>query len=373
MAPYSLVPVASRPVTTLYKKIMVKASEFGSRDFATASHIVEVTLPPTPPGHLCVKVGSTGCQASDVIQMAGGYGALKGNTPATEADGSHQIGDLGCEGVGTIVELGEGIDPAEFSVGQAILWGGMGVSFREYFHLPIDGSIEFWKVPDIRPEWTAFPVSAMTAVGGLVLSMAGNIASGQTVMVTGAAGGTGHIAVQWAKRCGCRVAGTCSSEEKATLLKSLGCDVVVNYREQNVEEVLRQEFPEGFDIVYDGVGGKVGNEAKRLLAPKGIFVGIGSASSGYGDGSVAEEFVKAEPMPEQTFTFFFMPNGKKDPEWPRMVAETIEAVSSGEVKIIMDEECGTYPIGVEGVYPAQARIRSGKNVGKIYARISTEE
>merc|ERR1740139_1593618 len=119
----------------------------------------------------------------------------------------------------------------------------MGVSLREYFHMPIDGSTEFWKVPDIRPEWTAFPVSAMTAVGGLVLSMAGNIASGQTVMVTGAAGGKGHIAVQWAKRCGCRVAGTCSSEEKATLLKSLGCDVVVNYREQNVEEVLRQEFP----------------------------------------------------------------------------------------------------------------------------------
>ena len=57
----------------------------------------------------------------------------------------------------------------------------------------------------------------MTAVGALEL--VGHIAQGQTVLVTAAAGGTGHIALQWAKKYGVRVAGTCGSEEKEQMLK----------------------------------------------------------------------------------------------------------------------------------------------------------
>ena len=49
------------------------------------------------------------------------------------------------------------------------------------------------------------------------------------------------------------------------MLKELGCDVVVNYRSEDVEAVLKKEFPEGFDLVYEGVGGRMGNIAKRLL------------------------------------------------------------------------------------------------------------
>ena len=70
----------------------------------------------------------------------------------------------------------------------------------------------------------------MTAVGALEL--VGHIAQGQTVLVTAAAGGTGHIALQWAKKYGARVAGTCGSQDKEKMLKDLGCDVVVNYRTQ---------------------------------------------------------------------------------------------------------------------------------------------
>ena len=50
--------------------------------------------------------------------------------------------------------------------------------------------------------------------------------------MSGPPGGTGHIALQWAKKYGCCVAGTCGSEEKGKMLKDLGCDVVVNYRTQ---------------------------------------------------------------------------------------------------------------------------------------------
>jgi len=53
----------------------------------------------------------------------------------------------------------------------------------------------------------------------------------------------GHICVQWAKQKGCYVIGTTSSKEKEKLLKELGCDRVINYREESIDEVLTKEFP----------------------------------------------------------------------------------------------------------------------------------
>ena len=53
----------------------------------------------------------------------------------------------------------------------------------------------------------------------------------------------GHICVQWAKLKGCHVIGTCSSKEKVDFLKKLGCDRVINYREENMDEVLTKEYP----------------------------------------------------------------------------------------------------------------------------------
>lgn len=52
----------------------------------------------------------------------------------------------------------------------------------------------------------------------------------------------GHIAVQWAKQRRCHVIGTCSSKDKTNLLKSLGCDRVINYKEESIDDVLTKEY-----------------------------------------------------------------------------------------------------------------------------------
>ena len=64
--------------------------------------------------------------------------------------------------------------------------------------------------------------------------------TGETVLVTAAAGGTGMFAVQLAKLAGNHVIGTCSSASKAALLKSLGVDRVVNYKTESLKEVCLQ-------------------------------------------------------------------------------------------------------------------------------------
>lgn len=69
--------------------------------------------------------------------------------------------------------------------------------------------------------------------------------SGDTVLVTAAAGGTGQFAVQLAKLAGCHVIGTCGSQSKADLLSRLNCDRVINYNNESVSDVLKAEYPQG--------------------------------------------------------------------------------------------------------------------------------
>jgi NADPH-dependent curcumin reductase CurA len=229
-----------------------------------------------------------------------------------------------------------------------------------------------FKVPDPTPEWTAVPISVLTASSGL--EIAGNIKQGQNVLVTAAAGGTGHIAVQWAKKMyGCRVAGTCGSEAKSRMLKGLGCDVIVNYRTDDVEAVLAAEFPNGFDVVFEGVGGRIGNIARRLLAPTGRNVQIGMVSTDYTGATKGDSDGKPVKVKEgQKDMFYFVGDwktaGKTEEEWDTCLAKTLDAVSTGKIRIVMAEECKSF-VGLEGVYEAQAFMRSGKNIGKIYATV----
>jgi len=125
-------------------------------------------------------------------------------------------------------------------------------------------------------------------VGGLTASLAlqyvGEMKSGQTVLVTAAAGGTGHFAVQLAKLAGNHVIGTCSSDDKVDFLKKIGCDRVINYKKEILGQVLKKEYPKGVDIVYESVGGDTFDTCVNALATGGKIIIIGFVS-GYKDQS----------------------------------------------------------------------------------------
>ncbi len=97
-------------------------------------------------------------------------------------------------------------------------------------------------VPEPKPEYIAlFGTSGLTASIGLMESA--KLVKGETVLVTAAAGGVGHIAAQWAKLNGCHVIATCSSESKEKFLKQLGCDRIINYKKEDLDQVLKTEYP----------------------------------------------------------------------------------------------------------------------------------
>jgi hypothetical protein len=79
---------------------------------------------------------------------------------------------------------------------------------------------------------------------------------GETVFISGAAGGVGSIAGQIAKLKGCRVVGSAGSAAKVAFLKDeLGFDAAFNYREANLDDALRESCPKGIDIYFENVGG----------------------------------------------------------------------------------------------------------------------
>ena len=110
--------------------------------------------------------------------------------------------------------------------------------FSEYLYKPADYLIP---LPELKPDYLVSYGSGLTASIGI--DIAGRVKPGDKVLVVAAAGGTGQIAAQWAKHRGGYVIGTTSSEEKENYLKQIGVDCVINYKKQNLDQVLKEKFP----------------------------------------------------------------------------------------------------------------------------------
>jgi len=120
--------------------------------------------------------------------------------------------------------------------------------------------------------------SYMTSYAALVWPQWVNIASGETLLVHGAAGGVGLSAIAIGKIRGARVIATVGSEEKRQCCLKHGADIAINYREDDfVEKVWEQTDHVGANAVLDPVGGDLFLQSLRCLAPEGRIVPLGFA------------------------------------------------------------------------------------------------
>ena len=151
--------------------------------------------------------------------------------------------------------------------------------FREFF-LSDGPGLEFvdLKEEPLTTHLHVLGMTGLTAWGGLLII--GKAKQGETVFVSAAAGAVGSMVGQIAKIKGCRVIGSCGSDDKKKfLISELGFDDAFNYKGANIRKELQKRAPDGIDIYFDNVGGDHLDAALTVMKPLGRIPVCGMIST----------------------------------------------------------------------------------------------
>ena len=182
---------------------------------------------------------------------------------------------IGLEGAGIIKKIGKKVQG--FSVGDTVAYAS--APLGAYADERIFPSNKLVKVPS----GVSLEVAASIMTKGLttfyLLHKTFVPRPNDTVLFHAAAGGVGQIFCQWAKSLGCKVIGTVGSDEKMSMAKKNGCELIINYtKEDFAQKVLDNTNGKGVPVVYDGVGAKTYEGSIECLKPRGMLVSFGNAS-----------------------------------------------------------------------------------------------
>jgi putative PIG3 family NAD(P)H quinone oxidoreductase len=212
---------------------------------------------------------------------------------------------LGLECAGTVSAVGAGVE--RFSVGDrvcALLAGG---GYAEKVVVPAGQVMPAPEGVDLVAA-AGLPEVACTVWSNAF--MIARLASGETLLVHGGAGGIGTMAIQVAAARGARVVATAGAPHKLELCRSLGAELAVNYHEQDfVEEVRRATDGHGADVILDNMGAAYLSRNVDALATEGRLVVIGLQGGTKGElnlgallrkrGAVIATSLRARPVAEK--------------------------------------------------------------------------
>lgn len=248
--------------------------KLGEPAFAIA--LAEVPVPEPADAEVRIQVDAAAISLPDVFMCRGSY-AFRPTLPFTP----------GQEVSGTVVAAGK---DAKTPVGERVMavtsfFRGFGGLAEQALALdmathPIPAEME-------PAQAACFSISYQTAYIGLVTR--GKIQAGESLVVLGAAGGTGTAAIQLGCALGARVIAVASGAEKAALCRELGAQVVIDSRRDDITSGIKAATDgRGADLVYDPVGGDACKAAAAALASEGRLLIIGYASGSYHDVPTAQ-------------------------------------------------------------------------------------
>ncbi|MGI2902760.1 zinc-binding dehydrogenase [Tolypothrix sp. VBCCA 56010] len=332
--------------TKTYRKLITKQL---NQDFKSAVEIVELPIPKPAGSQLLIQNKFAG--------INGGFDTLvcRGEIPYFNLTPPF---DLGVEAVGKVVAIGENVK--DFQMGDAVITTALGGGYREY--QVIDANLAV-KVREATPEVLTLMPTGVSAL--VALEQVGEMKSNEVVLVTAAAGGTGHIAVQLAKLAGNHVIGTCSTEAKANLLRKLGCDRIINYHKENLNQILKQEFNNGINLIFECVGKQVFDSCVDNLAIRGRLVTIGYISE-YAKNveQVLQPRIYHQLMwKAASVRGFLMPHYKE--YIPEARDRLLNLFYTDKLKVAIDS---TVFNGIESIPAAVEYLLAGKNCGKVVVR-----
>ncbi|MGY3716810.1 zinc-dependent alcohol dehydrogenase family protein [Sutcliffiella cohnii] len=309
--------------------------------------ITEIPKPKVVAGHVVIHVRATSVNPIDTKVRAGFVPAVAPEFPAV------LHGDV----AGVVAEVGEGV--TEFKVGDEVYgcaggFKGTGGALAEF--MLADVKLLAHKPKNITmAQAAALPLVTITAWESLYNRA--NVQKDQTVLVHGATGGVGHIGIQLAKLAGAKVFTTGSSDEKLSIGKRLGADKVINYREQSVEEYVKENtHGKGFDVVFDTVGGDNLNRSFEAAATYGTVVAIAARSTH----DLSPLHAKALSL-HITFMLLKVINKDQRQEYGEILKEVTKLVEAGKLVPLVDEKIFNF----DQVNEAHSYLESNKAVGKV--------
>ena len=188
---------------------------------------------------------------------------------------------------------------------------------------------------------------------------------GDTVVITGAAGGVGSVAGQIFKIAGCKVIGIAGGKEKCDMLiDEFGFDGAVDYKSEDINEALKKLCPEGANVLYDNVGGRILNDCLNHIAMNarvaicGIISRHKTDNSNFGPENYANLIFKRAKMEGFIVIDFMSESGdarKKLKKW----------ISEGKINCKEDMQ-----EGFENAPKTLRRLFESKNKGKQLLRIA---
>ncbi len=221
----------------------------------------ELPIPDVDADEVGVRVEAAGVGVWDPFEREGGFAKefnVKPRFPLV----------LGSDGAGTVDAVGDNV--RHFKKGDRVYGiaflnpkGG----FYSQYAVVKENSVSLIPGKLSMPQAAAMAVDAITALAGLDTTL--GLKNGESVLILGASGGIGHLAVQIAKRMGARVLGVASGDDGVAFVRGLGADQVVDGKKDDIAAAARQFAPQGLDAVLLTAGGEAAEKALSTLRQGG--------------------------------------------------------------------------------------------------------
>jgi len=282
--------------------------KFGGPDELT---IRDVPVPGIDDDEVLIKVEYAGIGQWDIFEREGGYDEMLGL-------GSEFPYILGSEGSGVIYAKGKNVN--SFDIGDEVYAAGFlnpkGGFYAEFVAV---NSKYVAKIPESITLQEAGVISGvgLTALRGLEDVL--RLKEGESIIILGASGGIGHLAVQIAQNMGARVFAIASGEDGVAMLRGLSADAVVDGRKDGVLLAARRFAPTGFDAALFTAGGELTNSLVQCVRPGGRMA--------YPNGI----YPIPDTRPGISLTGY---NGEPEPE---IIKRLNNWISSGKLKVHIDE------------------------------------
>jgi NADPH:quinone reductase-like Zn-dependent oxidoreductase len=328
--------------TTMHAAVAVQAE--------ARLQLQELPVPVPKAGQVLVKVMASGVNPLDTKISRGQGGHARQPLPAV----------LGMDMAGVVEALGAGV--SAFKIGDEVygMVGGIGGqqgSLAQY--MAVDADLLARKPYNLSMrEAAALPLIFITAWEGLVDRA--KVQTGHRVLIHGGAGGVGHIAVQIAKAHGARVFATGSASSRETIE---GFDATaIDYREQTPAQYMEQySAGEGFDIVYDTVGGAT-LDASFSVAK--VYTGHVVSCLGWGEHKLAPLSFRGATY-SGVFTLLPLLTGKGRKHHGEIMAEATRMAEAGQLRVRLDDRRFT----LNDVNDAYRVVAEGNAAGKVVVEL----